>query len=62
MVFLRFFDGFLLALESLCLAVSANSFFPSFSFFLIFFELFFYDFYLFTHFSIFGHRKVMKNH
>ena len=32
-VFLGFFDGFLLALESLCLAVSASSFFPRFSVF-----------------------------
>ena len=60
-VFLRFFEGFLLALESLCLAVSASSFFPRFSLFKIFFD-FFFDFYFFGHFSIFRLRKVMKNH
>ena len=60
-VFLGFFEGFLLALESLCLAVSASSFFPRFSVFLIFFDFFFFDFYFFTHFSIFRHRKIMEN-
>ena len=59
-VFLRFFEGFLLALESLCLAVSASSFFPRFSVFLIFFDLIFFKFYFFGHFSIFRHRKIIK--
>ena len=61
-VVLRFFEGFLLALESLCLAVAASSFFPRFSVFLIFFDQIFFDFYLFGHFSILRNRKVMKNH
>ena len=62
MVFLRFFDGFLLALESLCLAVAASSFFPRFSFFFIFFDQIFFKFSFFDHFSIFRLRKVMKIH
>ena len=61
-VCLWFFEGFLLALESLCLAVAASSFFQRFSVFLIFPDLIFFDFYFFDHFSIFRHRKVIKNH
>ena len=59
-VFLGFFEGFLLALESLFFAVSASSFFPRFSVFLIFFDLIFFKFYFFGHFSIFRHRKIIK--
>ena len=59
-VFLGFFEGFLLALESLFFAVSASSFFPRFSVFLICFDLIFFKFYFFGHFSIFRHRKIIK--
>merc|ERR1711953_355364 len=50
--FLWFFEGFLLALESLCLAVSASSYFSKifgFLFFFLFFFrfLFFYSFFYF---------------
>ena len=61
-VFLGFFDGFLLALESLCLAVAASSFFLRFSVFLILFDLIFFKFSFFGLFSIFRLRKVMRNH
>ena len=59
-VFLGFFEGFLLALESLFFAVSASSFFPRFSCFKIFFDLIFFKFYFFGHFSIFRHRKIIN--
>ena len=57
--FLGFFEGCLLALESLCLAVAASSFFPRFSDSLIFFDLIFFKFSFFGHFSNF--RPIYTN-
>ena len=59
--FYGFFEGFLLALESLCLAVSASSFFPRFSVFFNFFRLFWFIFFLFI-FLFLGIEKSWKSH
>ena len=61
-VFLGFFEGFLLALESLCLAVAASSFFPRFSVFLIFFDQIFFEFYFLGSFLYFKELIVAKNY
>ena len=52
-VFLGFFEGLLLALESLCLAVAASSFFPRFSFFFNVFDQVFFRILLFGSFFYF---------